>query len=203
MRKLNEFVYRLRWGPLEERRRHGLFKLHDVLAETSFAGRYWMIMGLLLGCMRDGGPIRWDRDSDFGFMEEDLPHLLAATKKLHEHGYVMRRPQVNNDGRTTKWAWKFQAVKYEFFQFEKHGGNIRWYYHRRKPAMELVNEVPAHGLSSFELYGRRWLMPDKADEILTRIYGNWRKPDPNYVYWRDCGATIDRYPWTGERRPPD
>ena len=22
----------------------------------------------------------------------------------------------------------------------------------------------------------------------------------HYVYWRDCGATVDRYPWSGERR---
>lgn len=203
MRKLNEFVYRLRWGPLEARRKRGLIKLHDVLAGTSFADKYWMIMGLLLGCMRDGGPIRWDRDSDFGFMDEDLPHFLAAAKALADHGYVMRPPQVNNDGRTTKWALKHQAVKYEFFQFERQGDNVRWYYHRRKPPMELINEVPAHGLTTFELYGRRWQMPDSADAILTRIYGNWREPDPDYVYWRDCGATVDRYPWTGERRPPD
>ena len=203
MRRLNEFIYRLRWGPLEERRKFGLIKLYDILAETSFAGRYWMIMGLLLGCMRDGGPIHWDRDADFGFMEEDLTHFLGAAKTLRDHGFAMRRFQINNDGRITKWALKFQAVKYEFFQFETGNGNVRWYTHRRKPAMELVNEVPAHGLSGFELYGRRWLMPDKGDEILTRLYGDWRKPDPNYVYWRDCKATIARYPWTGERRRPD
>lgn len=203
MRRFNEFVYRLRWGPLEDRRRRGLIRLYDVLAGTPFAGKYWMIMGLLLGCRRDGGPIRWDRDSDFGFMDEDLPLFLAAAKTLREQGFNMRPPQVNNDGRITKWALKYQAVKYEFFQFERQGGNVRWYYHRRKPPMELINEVPAHGLTSIELYDRRWLMPDSADAILTRIYGDWRKPDPDYVYWRDCGATIDRYPWTGERRPPD
>lgn len=203
MRKLNEFLFRLRWGPLEVRRQRGLVRLHDVLAGTSFAGKYWMIMGLLLGWMRDGGPIRWDRDSDFGFMDEDLPHFQAAAKALAGQGFSMRAPQVNNDGRTTKWALKYQGVKYEFFQFERHGGNFRWYYHRRKPPMELINEVPAHGLTTCEMYGRKWLMPDSAEAILTRIYGNWRKPDPDYVYWRDCGATIDRYPWTGERRPPD
>ncbi|MGH8131122.1 MAG: LicD family protein, partial [Steroidobacteraceae bacterium] len=81
MRKLNEHFYRLRWGPLEERRRRGLIRLHDTLAGTSFADRYWMIMGLLLGCMRDGAPIAWDRDSDFGFMEKDLPPFLTAVRK--------------------------------------------------------------------------------------------------------------------------
>jgi hypothetical protein len=186
--KLNEFISRLRWGTLDKRRRRGLMRLHDLLAGTDFHGRYWMIMGLLLGCVRDGGPIAWDRDSDFGFMDEDLPKLLGAVTLLRGHGFELRPPQVNNDGRTTKWALRREAVKYEFFLFEKQGDSLRWYYHRRKPSLELVNEVPIHGLT---------------DENLTRIYGDWRRPDPNYLYWRDCGATVDRSAWTGERRPPD
>jgi hypothetical protein len=202
VRKLSEFVFRLRWGPLEERRRRGLVRLHDLLSGTEFANRYWVIMGLLLGCVRDRRPIAWDRDSDFGFMDEDLPRFQAAAEVLSKHGFNLRPLQVNNDGRTTKWALKYQGVKYEFFQFERHGENLRWYYHRRKPPMELINEVPAHGLVGFDLYERRWQMPDSAEAILTRIYGNWRKPDPDYVYWRDSGATIERYPWTGERRAP-
>ena len=28
-------------------------------------------------------------------------------------------------------------------------------------------------------------------------------PDPDYLYWRDCRAIVERYPWTGERRPPE
>ncbi|MGH8223331.1 MAG: hypothetical protein ACREQZ_10195, partial [Woeseiaceae bacterium] len=124
-------------------------------------------------------------------------------RKLRGQGYNLRPPQVNNDGRTTMWTLKYEAVKYGFFLFDRSGANIRWYVHQRKPPMELVNEVPAHGLTGFELYGRRWLIPNNADEILTRIYGDWRKPNPDYVHWRDCRATVDRYPWTGERRPPD
>ncbi len=44
------------------------------------------------------------------------------------------------------------------------------------------------------------LKPDNADACLTALYGDWRTPDSHYVYWRDCGATVDRYPWSGERR---
>jgi hypothetical protein len=55
----------------------------------------------VLGCIRDGAPIAHDRDTDFGFMEEDLP------------------------------------------KFEASLGRLRWYYHRRQPSIETVNEVPA------------------------------------------------------------
>lgn len=160
-------------------------------------------MGLLLGCMRDGAPIAWDRDSDFGFGAEDLPHFIDAAQMLRREGYNLRPLQVNNDGRTTMWTLKYEAVKYDFFLFDRNGANIRWYSHQRKPPLELVNEVPAHGLAEFVLYGRHWRIPDNAEEILTRIYGDWRKPNPDYLQWRDCRAIVDRYPWTGERRPPD
>ena len=42
-----------------------------------------------------------------------------------------------------------------------------------------------------------------VEDVLTRIYGDWRKPNSGYRYWRDCRASVERYPWTGERRPPD
>jgi hypothetical protein len=192
---------------LPERRRRGLQRLNDLLAQTPLAGRYWMIMGLLLGCIRDGGPILWDRDADFGFLAGDRAAFDAAMAHLRMHGFSLRRAQVNNDGRITKWALKFEGMKFEFFQFDEiassesgEGPRLRWHYHLRQPPLELVNEVPAHGLADFELYERRWLIPDQAEAILTLIYGDWRKPDPNYKYWRDCKATVERRPWSGERR---
>ena len=139
-KRLNEFFYRLRWGSLESRRRRGLIRLHELLAGTEFADRYWMIMGLLLGCMRDGAPIPWDRDSDFGFLDRDLPQFLTAMRKLRAAGFNLRPPQVNNDGRTTMWTFKYQAVKYDFFLFDRNGANFRWYFHRRKPPLEIAVE---------------------------------------------------------------
>lgn len=200
MRKLKEAIAKFRWGPLPERRARGLIYLHDVLAGTGFHRKYWMVMGLLLGCMRDGGPIPWDRDADFGFLERDLPDFMAAFGELRRKGFSPCRLQVNNDGKITKWAVRRQGFKFEFFLFEQRADRLRWYYHSRKPRLEVVNEIPVHGLDEFELYGRRWLKPDNADACLTALYGDWRTPDSHYVYWRDCGATVDRYPWSGERR---
>jgi hypothetical protein len=204
VRKLNELVSRLRWGRLEERRRRGLVHLHDLLSRTGFHDKYWVFLGLMLGCVREGGPLRWDRDSDFAFLDRDLPDFLAALEVLRRNGYDLRPLQVNNDGRTTKWALKRDGYKYEFFQLDRHDGKLRWHYHQRRPPMELTNEVPAHGLAAFELYGRRFMIPDNAEQQLALLYGNWRTPDPGYVYWRDCKATVDRKPWTGGRKraPP-
>ena len=111
VRRLNEFFYRLRWGNLEERRRRGLIRLHERFSRTPFADKYWMIMGLLLGCMRDGAPISWDRDSDFGFLDRDLPRSSRRCASSAREGYDLGPRRVNNDGRTTTWTLKYQAVK--------------------------------------------------------------------------------------------
>ena len=185
---------------MDVRRERGLIDLHDTLAKTEFADKYWATMGFLLGCIRDGGPIAWDRDADFGFLERDLPSFKAALEDLRGAGFRPARLQVNNDGRITKWAVRRQHFKFEFFMFEERGDKLRWVFHNRKEGLEIINEIPAHGLDEFELYGRRWLKPENTGEYLTALYGDWRTPDPNYVYWRDCGVTVDRYPWSGERR---
>jgi hypothetical protein len=200
MRPLRELVHRLLWGEPVERKKRGLLRLHEILEGSTLRGKYFITMGFLLGSVRDGAPIPWDRDFDFGFLEEDLPRFLEAARELRARGYGLRPSQINNDGRVTKWAFKLQGVKYEFFQFERHGENVRWFYHRRKPPLELTNEVRWSGLAELELYGRKWLRPENAEEVLARIYGDWRKPDPDYIYWRDCGATVERRPWSGERR---
>jgi len=198
---MKEAIAEFRWGPLPERRARGLAHLFDVLAVTGFQRKYWMVMGLLLGCMRDGGPIPWDRDADFGFLERDLPAFMDAFEKLKRKGFSPCRLQVNNDGRITKWAVRREGLKFEFYLFEQRGDRLRWHFHHgREPRLEIVNEIAVHGLDEFELYGRRWLKPDNAEACLAALYGDWRTPDSNYVYWRDCAATVDRYPWSGERR---
>lgn len=202
LRVLTQFASRLRWGSLESRRARGLVRLHDVLARTGFHARYWIFLGLLLGCMRGGAPIRWDQDSDFAFLDRDLPQFLTALTALRQDGFDLRPLQVNNDGRTTKWALRHEGVKYEFFQLDVRGARLRWHYHRRQPSIEIVNEIPAHGLASLELYGRRFMIPDNPELQLTQIYGDWRTPHPGYTYWRDCRATVSRHAWAGKRRAP-
>jgi len=200
MRKLAEFIGRLRWGSIEERRRDGLVQMYDLLAQTSLHGKYWVFLGLMLGCVREGGPLAHDRDSDFAFLASDSRAFLDAVAVLRRSGFDLRPLQVNNDGRTTKWALKRRCYKFEFFQIDRVGDRYRWFTHGRNPPTELVNEVPAHGLADFELYGRRFKIPDNAERQLEILYGNWRQPDPDYKYWRDCKATVERNPWSSPRR---
>jgi phosphorylcholine metabolism protein LicD len=159
-----------------------------------------MAMGMLLGCIRHGEPMPWDLDADFGFLEQDLKRFRQAIRALEDKDFRLRPVSVNNDGTESKWAFRYQGVKYEFYLFRTVGSRLRWYYHAQKPSIEVVNEIEAHGLSEIELYGRRWLKPEDHEGYLEALYGDWQTPDPQYCYWKDCRATIIRRPWTGVQR---
>lgn len=194
MRAFQKWISRIRWGALNERKRRGLVRLHDVLASTPLHGRYWVTRGLLLGCIREGGPLPHDTDVDFAFWDHDLGHFLEAFQSLRRYGFRPRPPRYDNDGRQTKWAFRYQDVKYEFFLTESVGESIRWITHTRKPKLELVNEVPRHGLTEIELYGRVWLKPDDHETYLESLYGEWRNPDPSFT-WKDSRAVVACSPW--------
>jgi len=66
--------------------------------------------------------------------------------------------------------------------------------HAGEPGLELLNEVPMHGLEELELYGRRFLKPDDHETYLEALYGDWRVPDPDYCPWEDSRAGIAKYP---------
>lgn len=193
MRKLIEQIYRLRWGPLPDRKKLGLVRLFDTIAETGFHNQFWMNGGLLLGCIRTGEPLLWDTDVDFSFWETDTPLFLEAKQALRKNGFNEGRARRNEDGSQTKWAFKHLGLKFEFFAMKDLGDRIRWYSHAHKGNLEMVNECPMHGLSEIELYGRKWLKPDDHVTYLASVFGNWKEPDPSYCYWRDSKAIVARY----------
>ncbi len=195
MRALQEWVASKVWGSLPERRERGLKRMYDVLAQTAFHNRYWMNGGLLLGCIREGGPLKNDTDADFSFWADDKPYFEEAIQALRSAGFKLGRAKPNKDGSITKWAFKSQVMKYEFYQMDRVGDKMCWLSHARKLGLEMTNEVPLHGLSTIELFGRTWLKPDDHETYLESLYGNWRVPNPGYCYWKDSQAVVSRYPW--------
>lgn len=175
----------------------GLVQLFDVLAKTRLHNRYWMNGGLLLGCIRNGGPLAHDYDADFSFWEEDMDVFLEGMDALKRNGFAERPFRKNKDGTRTKWAFRFKGVKYEFYLMRRVGGKMRWFSHAHKGTLELVNDAPIHGLNEIELFGRRWLNPDDHETYLESVYGNWRVPNPDYHYCTDSRAVVARYPREG------
>ena len=179
------------------RLRAGLLRIHEVLATTPLAGKFWINGGLLLGYAREGQPLAHDDDADFSVWEHDIPALLAALPALHAAGFQKYRRYTNNAGHTTTWCLSYRDVHFEFFEMQPAGEFMQWYCYGGKPVEELLNHCPMHGLEEFEFVGRTWLKPDDHEGYLAALYGDWRTPHPNYKYYRDSRAIIARQPWTG------
>jgi hypothetical protein len=178
----------------------GMQRLHDVLAPTSLAGKMWINGGVLLGYIREGGPLAHETDVDFSYWEADAGDVHAAMPRLLAAGFRRYARWTNNEAHVTEWSLLYRGIKFEFFEMHRCGNRMRWYCYGGNPCQELLNEAPLHGLEPFEMAGRRWLKPDDHEAYLTALYGDWRIPNPAYCYATDSRAIIRRRIWTGDRR---
>lgn len=53
--------------------------------------KYWLDCGTLLGAVRDGKIIEWDRDIDFGgMMDDNQEKIISALPELSKRGFIIR-----------------------------------------------------------------------------------------------------------------
>jgi len=199
VQKWKSVAYRLAYGSVQRRLKKGLLRLHDALAQTPMHRKYWINGGLLLGCIRHGGPLPHDDDADFSFWEEDREVFVESVKALMDAGFRPRKKRPNNDGSFTTFSFRYLGIDFDFCQMFVVDGKMRWIGRAGEPGLELVNEVPMHGLDEIELFGRTWMKPDDHETYLEALYGDWRDPNPSYCSWTDSRAIIDRYPQ--QKRP--
>ncbi len=178
----------------------GMQRLYEVISATPLADKIWINGGILLGYVREGGPLAHDTDVDFSYWDHDADYLQETLPKLLAAGFRPYARWTNNDGRVTEQSLTFRGIKFEFFEMHRCENGMRWYCYGGNPCQELLNEAPTHGLEPFEMAGGRWLKPDDHETYLTALYGNWRSPNPAYCYVTDSRAIIRRRIWKGTRK---
>lgn len=172
--------------------------LHDALAPTAFADRYWVWGGLLLGWAREGRLLDHDLyDADFAFIAGD-PAFPGAVRALTAAGFTPRRQFVNNDGQVTEWVFERNGAKFEFWALTPRGDHLVYYSYTHGggelgPPCQAVGRVAAQPRVPFSFLGRRWQKLEDHDRELTGMYGDWRSPNPNW--WYMAGALVEREPW--------
>lgn len=62
--------------------------------------KYWLDMGTLLGAVRDGKIIEWDKDIDLGTTEDSWKKIVSTIPKFEERGFDVRFGEIykNNLG---------------------------------------------------------------------------------------------------------
>lgn len=179
--------------------------LNDTLAAGPLNERYWVWGGLLIGWAREGHPMKHDlQDADFAINAEDEALLQLATKDLIAAGFEPLQYFVNNEGKKTEFCFQRDGVKLEFFLLRKVNDQFVYNTYRGKGGrvdkrrLQVTSAIAYQELCEFKYLQRTWNKVQNHDDELTRLYGNWRKPDKNYVYWNDCQAIIKTDPWTGD-----
>jgi hypothetical protein len=183
------------------RMEHNLRLLHDVLARTPLAGRFWLFGGLLLGAVREGEVMLHDaQDADFGVLATDHHHLVASFPALVDAGFTphLRFPAAT--GPASEYSFLKDGAKFEFFVVAVEGDRFVWTNHgyRGEPGawIPLQNRcaVPAQPLDELPFLDRTWLKVRDVDLELTALYGDWRTPAPGFPYM-DAPTIFERRPW--------
>jgi phosphorylcholine metabolism protein LicD len=182
-----------------------LVLLHDLLQDSPVGDRYWMIGGLLIGCIREGRVLPHDsRDADFGFLREDREHLLASIRRLTDAGFHPLYCYRNNAGHPVEHSFRKDGALFEFFEHHDVQGCLR-YWTFGTPAngeelgVEVISQVAAYDLAPVEFLGRTWQKPADHEAYLDAIYGNWTEPNPAYNCIRDDLSIVEQHPWTVSR----
>ena len=168
--------------------RRQLLDTIDVLDKHTIT--YHLEGGSLLGIVRDGDLLPWDKDTDLSIMSDDVPRLQPALADLKTCGWRLseRSFKMNeafarqSDMRLVKVKDRFMKVlagpnTLDLFVKYIHEGYAYWI------AASNVMRVSAHHYEGFETVaweGRQVKVPADYEGYLEAKFGNWKVPQKEW-----------------------
>ncbi|WP_178917761.1 LicD family protein [Natronomonas gomsonensis] len=199
-----------------------MYWVRDLLEEQDVS--YWLDLGVLLGLVREGHPIEWDDDVEFGVWADEIETVEEIVESLC--GFTVRRkiydgevhgmdvlPESPNDGVKTTFvvyrihddtAWSATAVRSNNLNpFARLQTAYYWYVHQTEildPVWNTINEIRTRQAPKQFYMERNYseefeiYMPAQVEEYLEYVYGDWRTPTDDYHYWDDSGLVKQETP---------
>lgn len=172
------------------RTRELLFEMKERLDELGIV--FWLAWGTLLGAVRDGDVIPWDRDIDLLIKASDWRSDFC------EHFKDFSRCGMVNYalGRVTNVVLFKDSVRVDII-LQFYNSEYDAYITLGPPCAEWMGGVmPANKLDELtyvSIFGTRFRVPKDPEEVLESIYGpDWRIPDPEQ-HWR-TKPWMERWP---------
>lgn len=154
------------------------FYLIDLFEENQI--KYWLDFGTLLGAARNGEIIPWDKDADFGILQQDCSKLNELAEKINKDGFYFKKHapgiyQINyskiNRNFVDIFTWDFwkynpkQKWKYGFV-YGVSGINARKYF----PSYFIENT------QFIKFYDKMARVPQDYEKFLELRFGDWQTP---------------------------
>jgi hypothetical protein len=153
----------------------------------------WLYAGTMLGCVREGRIIPWDRDIDLGYpseivSDELLERFRAAgftIERIHHYERPGYRDYVPDAmGQVSKIVVRKGTridAKVEIHCFTR-GKDGRLYYGQDRPELFVIDYDLVYPLQQIPFYDFMANVPVRLEEHLVYMYGeNWREPKKNYI----------------------
>lgn len=168
----------------------------EIIKEVlSIAPDAWLFGATLLGPIRSGKLVPWDRDVDLGYPSEKVNESLI--QKFRDAGFAVSGvyrldmaemiQYVGTLGQYGKFILKKDDVKVEMCCFTQ-GVGRRWYYASGTPRFFVLDDAMVYPQKKIRIYDFEVNVPVNAEDQLAFVYGkDWRKP--REIWYR----TADHY----------
>lgn len=144
--------------------------------------------GTLLGFIREKGFIKHDGDIDIGV----LPGVWDAGRLLEvlcKEGFSFLFA-FSYEGKITEFKVKYNSVSVDFFFYEEaddkfFAGSYHYLPNVQYPSVyansaQRVCEPKIVKITRTDVYGMKFPVPENAEHVLEKLYGNWRVPDKHW-----------------------
>ena len=154
-------------------------------------GRYFLDFGCLLGVIRSGKLIKWDKDVDYGIIIDDHFTWNNLEKYLTAKGYQKKKQFRFNDTITEQnyekngvgidifahYLKDNSSLFYSYYRKNKYIYNNRYEMHVMQFYTTLLNNTRVYQGEKVRVH-----IPNNVEDYLADIYtSQWRVPNPNWV----------------------
>ena len=174
---------------MKKRGLSSLFSIQTALEKEELL--FFVDFGTLLGFVREGKPLSWDYDMDFGLLIDDDQKWDILNKAMNNIGFEQIK-QFSYKKVITEKTYRKDDVYVDFFRHFSLGDTSCYYVYYAEKDYEYKDENQLHarmtktvkisGTKELEVEDGKVYVPNEYIKYLEDVFGaDWKVPNPNWT----------------------